>query len=347
MSIQPSNNPTAQSPAPRSNSTVNPHNMFASAGNYKIDEAFQEAGAQNHSTMGLVTDEFNKYGTKSLDTSSYTRMDEWTQSKVAQNQVYVINYWVDNLAKGINGRELLEMSDRATVGKTNYYREGLKQIIDFIPDETKNQTITQRDYNGNPTDQQISIKSIINNTALLEKYINDPALKSAIISAGKALKTSNAFNDAIRYDKQEVSFLGQLGAAAHLGGTTAGVVSLTVGAGKLLLMAKAAKVAAVAAVVAKGGAAATTVGTGFFGTTGLTGMAAFGGFLFSPLGIGLMAGLAVVALAVALPYISNTISEFSQYRKDGRNDDPSGTWFSGKDFACSYAWLTGINAKEN
>ena len=320
------------SPAPRSISTTNPNNMFASAGKYVTNEAYQEANASSHSSMREVTDEFNKYGTRSLDTVSYASMDEWTQSKVAQNNVRVTNFWIDNLAKGINGRELLEMSDRATSSdQTNYYREGLKQIIDFIPDATKQQTITKRDADGNPTDQVITIGEIVGNPALLEQYINDPALKSAIISAGKALKTSNNLNDAIRYDKRDVDGLDKVGAALHLGFTAGVVGSLTMGLGKGLLLAKAA------------GAA----GTGFLGTGSLTGLAAVSGFLFSPLGIGLMVGLAVVAAVVVGAYAFNAFSEGSQYIKDGRNDNPKGTGFSGKDFAASIAWLTGINAKEN
>lgn len=337
MSIQPTET-FVPSPAPRSNSTTNPNNMFASAGKYVINEAYQEANASSHSSMRKVTDEFNKYGTRSLDTASYASMDEWTQSKVAQNNVRVTNFWIDNLAKGINGRELLEMSDRATSSdQTNYYREGLKQIIDFIPDATKQQTITRRDADGNPTDQVITISEIVGNPALLEQYINDPALKSAIISAGKALKTSNNLNDAIRYDKRDVSGLDKVGAALHLGLSVAGAGGLTALAGY-----------GVCAGVAGcwGGIGATTIGTSL-GLAQGSALATIAGVALPVLGIGALVGLAVVAAAVVIPYAINAVSEGSQYLKEGRNDNPSGTWFSGKDFAASFAWLTGINAKEN
>ncbi len=322
MSIQPTET-FVPSPAPRSNSTTNPNNMFAIAGKYVINEAYQEANASSHSSMREVTDEFNKYGTRSLDTGSYASMDEWTQSKVAQNNVRVTNFWIDNLAKGINGRELLEMSDRATSSdQTNYYREGLKQIIDFIPDATKQQTITKRDADGNPTDQVITIGEIVGNQELLEQYINDPALKSAIISAGKALKTSSNLNDAIRYDKRDVSGPDKVGAGLHLGLSVAGAGGLTALAGYGFY-------AGVAGCVGKIGV--------------LKGLAV----AWPVLGIGALVGLAAVAAVVVGAYAINAISESSQYMKDGRNDDPSGTWFSGKDFAASFAWLTGKNAKEN
>jgi hypothetical protein len=334
MVIENNNSTTTAHSTIGSNRAVpkNPNNIFANSGKYITDEAFQEANTNNYKSMGLVADEFNKHGTKSLENINYDSMDEWTQFKVAQNNSYVTNFWIDNLSKGLNGRELITMTDRASTGK-NYYKDGLKQINKYISPETKRQTITKRDEDGNPTDQAISIDEILRDDSLLEKYINDPAIKSAIISGGKALKASNELNDAIRYDKRDVNALNKIGAALHLGGTAGAVTTGAVGIGSFVIAAKTAAAAA-------GGATLT-------GMAAWSGMASIGAFLFSPIGIGLLVGLAVVAVAVTLPYVINAFSEGSQYIQDGRNDNPSGTWFSGKDFACSWSWLTGANAKEN
>jgi hypothetical protein len=306
----------------------NPNNIFAQAGTYIIDEAFQEANRVNHQTMGLTTDEFSKYSTPSLRNIDYNTMDEWTQSKVAQNNSNVVNFWIDNLSKGLNGRELLIMTDRATSGKNNYYKQGLDQIIAFIPNDIKNQTIQERDKDGNPTEKQITIGNILQNPNLLEQYINDPDVKSAIISGGKALKASNELNDAIKYDKRDVNALDKVAAGAHLvlGAAGAGGIVAVSGYG------------IAAGVIALKGAVVS--GAAIWGS-------AFLGVALPVLGIGALVGIAVVGLVIAGSYVKNSLSEGSQYIQDGRNDNPSGTWFSGKDFACSWSWLTGTNAKGN
>lgn len=255
----------------------------------------------------------------SVDVSSTS--DDFNKSQIALYKEAALNYWVNNLSRdNVNLRAAIYINDQASqrTGTVNYRDQVLKSLVKNLINSESSREILVRDENGTPTGETMSLSeygSKIDDGITMQKYINDPAVRSALLQEANKLKGSEEHNEARTYNREYSNGATQTGMAA-LG--TVGTVATVVGAayagvgmyaGVTALAASATTALTTGIFSLAGGGAAVTTATGFWATAG-----AF--IVSNPVGWVVGASLLLVGAAV----LAKAAIDSGKYIASGRND---------------------------
>lgn len=262
----------------------------------------------------------------------YSTANDYSKSQIARRNFAALNYWIENLSDpSVNLRLANYLNERGAVesGSENYRYNVLKDLVrGLASSDDAGKTFTKYDSEGKPIGEMsiAEYAAKVDDGITLDKYINDPVVRNAILKQAKAIKDSSGYTQARVYNREYSS------GAAQTGMATVGFLG-TIGS----------TLAGIGLIYGAGAGISTLAGLGSSAAAGAGALAVTAGLLSNPVGWVCLAGILAIGIGAAAT-VAVTAMNSGKYVLDGRND-LSGNPFELPGYALNN-FLMGIEARD-